>query len=105
MDTSVQADSILLHHDLLLDQRVDLLLQEVALVHIVLLQLLEVFLKVGDVFDDLLEDVIGRLCGVMLESGAFTPQELHFLLVVIQKFHSLLCVPLSSYKARVSISL
>ena len=39
VDTSVQGDGILLDNDLLLDEGVDLLLEEVALVDVVLLEL------------------------------------------------------------------
>ena len=85
MNASIESNGVLLDDDFLLHERVDLLLEEVALVHIIELQLLVVFLQVGDVFDDFFEDVVGRLCGVMLERGALRPQELHFLLVVVQK--------------------
>ena len=70
VNASVKSNGILLHNDLLLHQSVHLLLEEVALVSIVDLELLEVFLKIGDVLNDLLQNVIGRLSGVVLQSCA-----------------------------------
>ena len=84
----------MLDNDLFLNKSVDLLLEEVAFVDVILLHLLKVFLEVGDVFDDLLQDVVGGLRRVVLQSGALRPQELHFLLVVIKQLHCLLRVPL-----------
>ena len=84
VDACIKADSIVLHNNLLLDKSVHLLLQEVALINIIGLQLLVVFLQVWDVLNDFLENVIGGLCGMMLKSGALTSQELNFLLVVIE---------------------
>ena len=89
MDAGVESNGILLDDDLFLDEGVDLLLEEVALVNIVDLQLLIVFLQVGNVFNNFLEDVVGRLRGVVLERSALGPQELHFLLVVVQKLDGL----------------
>ena len=89
MNAGVKADSVLLNNDLLLDEGVNLLFKEVTLVNVVRLQLLVVFLQVRDVFDDLLEDIIGGLSRVMLESSALGSEELHFLLVVIQHLDSL----------------
>ena len=94
VNASVKADCVLLDHDFLLHKRVHLLLEEVALVHIVVLHLAVVLLQVRDVFNDLLEDVVCGLGGVVLESGALAAQELHFLLVVVQQLDGLLCVPL-----------
>ena len=84
VDACIKADSIMLHNNLLLDKSVDLLFQEVALIDIIGLQLLVVFLQVGDVFNDLLENVIGGFCGMMLKCGALASQKLDFLLVVIE---------------------
>ena len=94
MDAGVEGDGILLQDDLLLDKSVDLLLEEVALVDIVRLKLLVVFLEVGDIFDDLLEDIVGSLGRMMFKSSAFASEELHFLLVVIQKFDGVFGVSL-----------
>ena len=87
MDAGVKDDGILLNNDLLLDQCVDLLLEEVDLVNVVDLKLLEVFLQVGDVLNNLLQNVVSGLRGVMLKSCALRPQELHFLLVVVEQFN------------------
>ena len=70
VDARVELDGVLLHGNLLLDQGIHLLFEEVALVDIVSLLLLVVFLEVGNVLDDLLEDVIGGLRGVMLQCCA-----------------------------------
>ena len=70
MDARVELDSILLHGNLLLDQGIHLLFEEVALVDVISLLLLVVLLKVGDVLDDLLQDVIGGLRSVMLQCCA-----------------------------------
>ena len=70
VDARVELDGVLLHGNLLLDQGIHLLFEEVALVDIVSLLLLVVFLKVGNVLDDLLEDVIGGLRGVVLQCCA-----------------------------------
>ena len=70
VDARVELDGVLLHGDLLLDQGIHLLFEEVALVDIVSLLLLVVFLEVGNVLDDLLEDIIGGLRGVVLQCRA-----------------------------------
>ena len=70
MDARVERDSILLHNNLLLHQCVDLLLEEVDFVDVVDLELLEVFLQVCDVLDDLLQNVIGSLRSMVLQSRA-----------------------------------
>ena len=70
VDARVELDGVLLHGNLLLDQGIHLLFEEVALVDIVSLLLLVVFLEVGNVLDDLLEDVIGGLRGVVLQCRA-----------------------------------
>ena len=95
VNARIKADSVLLHHDLLLNQRVDLLLQEVALIDIVCLQLLEVLFQVGNVVDDLLQNVIRSLCCVVLQRGTLTAQELHLFLIVIEKLHGFFAVSLS----------
>ena len=97
VNARIKADSVLLHQDLLLNQRVDLLLEEVALIDIVCLQLLEVLLQVRNVVNDLLEDVIRSLCCVVLQRGALTTQELHLFLIVVQKFHGFFAVSLLSW--------
>ena len=74
MDAGVESDGVLLNDDLLLDEGVGLLLEEVVLVLVGGLELEEVLLKVGDVFDDLLKNVIGGLSGVVLEGGTLTSQ-------------------------------
>ena len=84
LDTSVEADSILLERHLLLDESVHLLLKEVAFVDVVDLKLLVVFVKVGDVFNDLLQDIISGFGSMMFQGCALAPKELHFFLVVIQ---------------------
>ena len=94
VDARVEADGVLLHDDFLLDERVHLLLEEVALVDVGDLQLLEVLLEVGDVLDDLLEDVVRGLGGVVLQRGALRAQQLHLLLVVVKQLDRLLGVPL-----------
>ena len=96
MDPCVETDGILLDSDLLLNQSVDLLLEEVALIHVVLLKFLEVFLKVGNVLNDLLQDIVGRFRGMVLQSCALASQELHFLLVVIEQLDGLFRVSLKT---------
>ena len=98
MDASIEADGVLLDDDLLLDEGVNLLLEEVALVDVVLLELLVVLLEVGDVLDDLLQDVVSGLRCVVLQRRALRPQELHFLLIVVQKLDSFFCVSLEKHK-------
>ena len=98
MNTSIEADRILLQNDLLLDEGVDLLLKEVALIYIDLLMLLEIFLKVGNILDDLLEDVVSGLSSVMLQCGALASKQLHFFLVVIQKLDGIFRVSLHSVR-------
>ena len=71
MDALVQTDGVLLDHDFLLHQRVHLLLEEVALVDVIRLQLLEVFLQVSYVLNDLFKNVIGRLSGMVFQRRAF----------------------------------
>ena len=70
MDARVQCDSILLHDNLLLHQRINLLLEEINLIDIIDLELLEVFLQIGDVFNNLLQNVVGSLGGMVLQSCA-----------------------------------
>ena len=70
VNACVQADSVLLHHNLLLNQCIDLLLQEVTLVDVIRLQLLVVFLQVSDVLNDLLQDIVCSLCCMMFQSCA-----------------------------------
>ena len=94
MDAGIKADCVLLNDNLLLDQRVDLLLQEVAFIDVVCLKLLVVFLQVGDVFNDLLEDVVSSLSCMMLKRGALASEQLNFLLVVVQQLDSFFGVPL-----------
>ena len=94
MDALVQAHRVLLHDNLLLHQRVDLLLEEVALVDVVGLQLLEVFLEVSDVLNDLLQDVICRLGSVMLQSRALRAQKLNFLFVIVEQLDCIFSGPL-----------
>ena len=60
------------------------MLEELALIGIVELELCEILIKVMDVFDDLLQDIVRSLCSMMLQGGALAPQKLHFLLVVVQ---------------------
>ena len=88
MNALVVCNSVLLQDNLLLHQCVNLLLEEVALVDVVGLQFLEVFLEIGDVFDDLLQNVIGSLCGMVLESCTLRTKELHFFLIVIKQLDS-----------------
>ena len=54
LDACIKADSILLERHFLLDESVNLLLEEVAFVDLVDLKLLEVFIKVLYIFNDLL---------------------------------------------------
>ena len=70
MNASVKTDGVLLYDNLLLNQSVHLLLEEVALIDVVWLKLLEVFLQIGDVLDNLLQNVIRGLSRVMFERGA-----------------------------------
>ena len=99
MNAGVECDGVILDRELLLNQCVDLLLEEVDLIYVVLLQLLEVLLKVRNVLNDLLQDVIRRLGRMMLESGALGAQELHFLLVIVEKLDGLFCPTLFSDSA------
>ena len=73
----------MLEDHLLLDERIRLLLEEVHLVHVAGLHLIEVLLEVANVLDDLLKDVIGRLCCVVLKRGTFRTQQLNLFLVVV----------------------
>ena len=73
MNASVECNRVLLHHNLLLHQRVHLLLEEVHLVDVVDLELLEVFLQIRDILNNLLQNVIGRFSRVVLESCALGP--------------------------------
>ena len=73
MDALVQTDSVLLDHDLLLHERVHLLLEEVHLVNVVDLELLKVFLQIRDILNNLLQNVIGRFGRMVLESCALGP--------------------------------
>ena len=70
MDARVERNSILLHNNLLLHKRVDLLLEEVDFIDVVDLELLEVLLQVCDVLDNLLQNIVGRLSGMVLQSRA-----------------------------------
>ena len=70
VNTGVELDGVLLNSNLLLDQGIHLLFEEVALVDVISLLLLVVLLKVSDVLDDLLQDVIGGLRSVMLQCCA-----------------------------------
>ena len=94
MNAGVQGDGVLLQDNLLLNKSVNLLFKEVALVDIVRLELLVVLLKVGDVFDDLLQDIVSRLSRVVLKSCALASEELHFFLVVIEKLDGVFGVSL-----------
>ena len=96
MDASIETDSVLLHDDLFLDQGIDLLLQEVALVDVDLLMFLEVFLKIWDVLNNLLQNIVGCLGGVMLQRGALASQQLHLLLIVIQQLHGIFWTSLNA---------
>ena len=73
MNASIKCNRVLLHHDLLLHQRVHLLLEEVHLVHVVDLELLKVFLQIRDILNNLLQNVIGRFGRMVLESCALGP--------------------------------
>ena len=94
VNAGVDADRVLLKNDLLLDQSVHLLFEEVALVAIVDLDLVEILLQVSNVFDDFLQDVIGGLSGVMLESSTLWSEQLHLLFIVLQKFDRFFAVSL-----------
>ncbi len=94
VDTGVDADCVLLKNDLLLDQSVHLLFEEIALVSIVDLDLVEILLQVGNIFNDLLQDVVGGLCGVMLECSTLRSEQLHFFFIVLQKFDRFFAVSL-----------
>ena len=94
VDARVDADRVLLKNDLLLDQSVHLLFEEVALVAIVDLDLVEVLLQVSNVFNDFLQDVIGGLCGVMLECSTLRTEQLHLLFIVLQKFDRFFAISL-----------
>ena len=83
VNAGIEADSILLQSDFLLDESVDLLLQEIALIDVDLLMLLEIFLKVGNIFNNLLQNVICRLGSMMLQSSTFASKQLHLFFVVI----------------------
>ena len=102
VNAGVEADGILLQSDLLLDKSVDLLLQEIALIDVDLLMLLEIFLKVGNIFNDLLQNVICRLRSMMLQSSTFASKQLHLFFVVIQKLDGFFRIPL--YKLKRSFS-
>ena len=73
MNACVKAYSVLLDYHLLLDDSVNLLLEELALVSIVDLELIEILVKVGDVLDNFFQDVICSLCSMMLQGGALAP--------------------------------
>ena len=82
--TSIESNGILLQDDLLLHQSVCLLLKEVAFVDICLLKFLEIFLKVCNVLNDLLQYIVSRFSCVVLEGRTFTAEQLHLFLVVIE---------------------
>jgi hypothetical protein len=87
-NASVERDGVLLECDPLLHQLVSLLLEEVTLVDVDLLELHVVLLQVRDVLDDLFEDIVRRLSGVVLERCTFRAQQLHFFLVVVEHLGS-----------------
>lgn len=72
--------------DLLLVKSGNLSLQVVNLVNVGLLVLQVVFFKVGNVLNNFLQNVVGGLSSVMLQSCALTSQELNVLLVLVQLF-------------------
>ena len=72
--------------DTLLDQLVGLLLEEVDLVDVDLLELEVVLFEVGNVFDDLLEDVVGRFSCVVLQRCALGSEQLHLFFVIVKHF-------------------
>lgn len=76
-----------------MNQRVSLLLEEVHLIYVALLKLIKIFLKVADVFDDLLEDVIRGLSCMVLQRSALRPQQLDLLFVVVKHLSGFLSVP------------
>ena len=94
VNAGVQADSVLLEHDFLLDDGVHLLLKEVALVDVVDLKFEVILFKVVDVLNDFLQDVVSGFSGMMLQGGALTPQKLHIFLVVVQHLDGFLGAPL-----------
>ena len=66
-NTRVESDGVLLEGDAFLHQLVGLLLEEVDLVDIDLLELEVILLEVGNVLDDLLENVVSGFSCVVLE--------------------------------------
>ena len=105
MDASVERDRIILDNDLLLNEGIDLLLEEITLVDVILLEFLIVLLEVSDVFDDLLQNVIGSLCSVVLECSALRAEKLHFLLVIVQQLDCLFRSTLSSNNSSIVFKL
>ena len=88
-DSVVKQNALLLKVDLFLQKLILLLLKEVHLIDIRLLKFSEVTLHIGDVFKDLLEDIIYCLSLLMFQSGTFTSQDLWFLLIFIERFSEL----------------
>ena len=73
VNACVKAYSVLLDYHLLLDDSVNLLLEELALVSIVDLELIEILVKIGDVLDNFFQDIVSSLCSMVLQGGALAP--------------------------------
>ena len=78
-----------------LNQLVSLLLEEVAVVDVAGLELEVILLQVGDILDHFFQDVVRGLGSVMLKGGAFAPEQLHLLLIVIEHLVGLFGVALN----------
>lgn len=81
-----QEHLLLLQVALLRLQLLRLLLQMRHRVNVLLLQLFIVFLQVADVLKNFLQNIVGRLRGLMFDSCKFRPKELNFFLVLVLAF-------------------
>ena len=82
--TCVQQECALLDLGLLTNKVLDLLSEEVLLVDIHVLELAEVTLEVHDVFHNLLQGLIIKFDGLMLECGQLTAKQLALLLILVE---------------------
>ena len=81
---SIQQQGALFDLRLLTYKVLNLLSEEVLLVHVHILELAEVTFKVHDVFHDLLQGLIIELHSLVLEGSQLTAKQLALLLVLIE---------------------
>ena len=83
-NTRIKSDGVLLEGNAFLNQLVSLLLEEVDLVDIDLLELEVILLKVGNILDDLLENVVSGFSRVVFERCTLRAQQLDLFLVIVE---------------------